>query len=114
MATVVEHLVLFKPKVGVTAAELQELQSAIEGMNGRIAGTTEIAFRESFTTARNQGYTHVLRCLCDSKDALEEYARHPVHVQVKSDHITPLAQDLIALDILIDKPSQAKPNDKHA
>jgi hypothetical protein len=69
-------------------------------MNGHIDGVRDVVFRASFTTDRNKGYTHVLRCYMDSADVLPFYAAHPLHVRVK-DLVATLKEDdgVLCVDI---------------
>lgn len=50
---------------------------AIVLLKNKIPGVLAIAVGETFTTARAQGYTHVLTVRLDSRQRLTEYDQHP-------------------------------------
>eukprot|EP00762_Andalucia_godoyi_P001273 ANDGO_04849.mRNA.1 Olivetolic acid cyclase len=94
----IEHVVMWRLRSDVTDAEVLELREAIEAMNGGvIPGVRDVVFRKSIS-GRAKGFDYVLRCFMESKEDLDAYAVHPLHVRVK-DIVAKLREDLLCIDI---------------
>ncbi len=74
----VEHLVWFKLKEGVTDAEKQAMMAALRALRGPIEGIKHIACGEDFG-GRSKGFQLGLVVRFSSRQALEIYQPHPVH-----------------------------------
>ena len=89
----VKHIVLynFKPDVEKTAA-VKLIASALEPLVGKIPGLLHIEIRAAFN-----GMDYALYSEFESRDALEAYAVHPLHLEAK-DHFFHLLDSRVAAD----------------
>ena len=89
----VKHIVLynFKPDVEKTAA-VKLIASALEPLVGKIPGLLHMEIRAAFN-----GMDYALYSEFESRDALEAYAVHPLHLEAK-DHFFHLLDSRVAAD----------------
>ena len=89
----VKHIVLynFKPDVEKTAA-VKLIASVLEPLVGKIPGLLHIEIRAAFN-----GMDYALYSEFESRDALEAYAVHPLHLEAK-DHFFHLLDSRVAAD----------------
>ena len=76
----VKHIVLYKLKPDVdkeTAVKI--IASNLEPLVGKIPGLLHMEIRPAF-----QGMDYALYSKFESKQALEAYAKHPLHLEAKS------------------------------
>ena len=75
----VKHIVLYTFKEGVDKAEAVKLiASCLEPLVGKIPGLLHLEVRQSF-----QGMDYALYSEFESRQALENYAVHPLHLEAK-------------------------------
>ena len=75
----VKHIVLYNFKDGVDKAEaVKIIASVLEPLVGKIPGLLHMEIRGAF-----QGMDYALYSEFESKQALEAYAEHPLHVEAK-------------------------------
>lgn len=77
----VEHVVFFKCRADMTLDEEAQLRNMVHSFKSSIDGILDINFGRNFNLTRNQGYTHALRALFDSRARLSVYATHPEHLK---------------------------------
>ena len=93
----VEHLVLFKWKEGISAEILAEIYKALSGLKEQIPGILELSVGPNFSD-RSQGFDAGLRVLFDNRASLDSYGPHPAHQAVVQSLILPNRTELIVLD----------------
>ncbi len=75
----VKHIVLYTLKDGVEKEKAVELiRSVLEPLVGQIPGLRHLEVRQAY-----QGLDYALYSEFDSKQALAEYAEHPLHTAAK-------------------------------
>lgn len=79
----VEHLVVFKLKTGVTPDKEQELLGLLQSFKERIPGIVELTAGINVTeeTDNRHGFSLGLRVTFENQEALRQYGPHPVHRQ---------------------------------
>ncbi len=76
----VKHIVLYKFKEDVNKEEaVKIIASVLEPLVGKIPGLLHMEIRGAF-----QGMDYALYSEFESKEALENYAEHPLHQEAKS------------------------------
>mgnify|MGYP000406891216 CR=1 FL=1 len=95
----VEHIVLFKPREGVTEEQVNGFIERLKGLKDRIDGIVDLQAGKTFTD-RSQGYTIGLTVRFTGRAALEAYGPHPEHQKVVA-AAREIAADLIAVDFEI-------------
>lgn len=77
----VKHLVLYTLKEGVDKEEAVEtVKSVLEPLVGQIPGLLHLEIRASY----QGGTDYALYSEFESKEALANYARHPLHLEAKT------------------------------
>ncbi|OHX68172.1 Dabb family protein [Flammeovirga pacifica] len=94
----INHTVLFKFKEEATAAQINAMVDALQALDNKIDEIKEIQVKENFSE-RAKGFTIMLYSKFESKEALEAYQVHPAHVSVVTEHVKPIAEDIMAIDI---------------
>ena len=75
----VKHIVLYTLKEGVEKAEAVEIiRSVLEPLVGKIPGLLHLEIRLAFS-----GMDYALYSEFESREALENYAKHPLHLEAK-------------------------------
>lgn len=76
----VKHIVLYKLKDGVNHQEAVEIiRSVLEPLVGQIPGLQHLEVRQAFN-----GMDYALYSEFESREALEGYAVHPLHLEAKT------------------------------
>jgi len=76
----VKHIVVYKLKDGVEKAEaVTIIASCLEPLVGKIPGLLHMEIRQCFS-----GMDYALYSEFESREALENYAKHPLHLEAKS------------------------------
>lgn len=96
----VEHLVWFKMKEGVSDEQKQAMKEALRALPAKIESIEHLAVGEDFS-GRSQGYEMGLVVRFSSRQALEEYGPHPDHV-LFAESFKELWDDVKALDFETD------------
>ncbi|KAH7286531.1 hypothetical protein KP509_32G011300 [Ceratopteris richardii] len=95
--TIVEHVVLFKAKDGVSKEDLQACMLRFRGLRELDGVIFLRAGALRACKAIGSAWTHVLYGRYKGKTALEAYAKHPAHLSAVA-MADPLFQDKMALD----------------
>ena len=93
----VEHLVLFKVRAGVSEKAVQAMENALLGLKDAIPGILEITVGANFSE-RSQGFTHGLLVRFVDRSALDVYVPHPAHEAARNDFILPIVDDVLVVD----------------
>lgn len=93
----IEHLVMFKFKPVVSAAEMEAAAAALRALKAQVPGVLEITAGMNFTE-RSQGHQMGLLVRLKDKAALEAYSAHPAHRSVVETLIKPKVDNILALD----------------
>ena len=89
----VKHIVLYTLKEGVNKEEAVKLiASVLEPLVGKIPGLMHLEVRRAFN-----GMDYALYSEFESREALTEYASHPLHLEAKS-HFHHLLNTRVAAD----------------
>ena len=76
----VKHIVVYKLKDGVDKTEaVKIIASVLEPLVGKIPGLLHMEIRQAY-----QGMDYALYSEFESKQALADYAMHPLHLEAKS------------------------------
>ena len=75
----VKHIVLYTLKEGVEKAEaVQIIRSVLEPLVGKIPGLLHLEIRQAFN-----GLDYALYSEFESRQALADYTKHPLHLEAK-------------------------------
>ena len=89
----VKHIVLYTLKEDVNKAETVEIiRSVLEPLVGKIPGLLHLEVRQAF-----QGMDYALYSEFESREALENYAVHPLHTEAKT-HFAHFLSSRVAAD----------------
>ena len=95
----VEHIVLMKLKADVTEEQIGALTQALLKMGDEIPGIEEIsAGVNSSSEGKNQGYNYGMLVRFPDAAARDNYLPHPFHLKTSSEHLRPMADDVLVLD----------------
>jgi len=105
---VIQHIVLLKWKPDTTEEQILAAFRRAEHLPNEIDGV------DSLTIGRNRvrhehGFTHVLIVRLSSERALEEYLAHPLRNQYVAEHLQPLEEERIEIDVPVDVALRADP-----
>ncbi len=92
------HIVLFSFREDLSAAERAAILEAIRGLKANVPALRSLDVGENISTARAQGYTHVLLETFDDRAGLAAYATHPAHVPVAA-RLRDAAAQVLAVDL---------------
>ena len=89
----VKHIVLYKLKDGVNKADAVKLiASGLEPLVGKIPGLMHLEIRQAYN-----GMDYALYSEFESRQALSDYAVHPLHLEAK-EHFFHLLESRVAAD----------------
>ncbi|MDX2192235.1 MAG: Dabb family protein [Gemmatimonadales bacterium] len=94
----IHHVVCFRFKAGVTAAQVAEAGAALLAMPARIPSIRGIAFGPNLAPSAGE-WSHVLHVLFDDMEAVNAYAVDPEHVRVVTDIVAPIREARLAIDV---------------
>ncbi|CCW35530.1 Stress responsive A/B Barrel Domain-containing protein [Chthonomonas calidirosea] len=97
----IEHLVLFRWKEGVSETTIEEVMRRLRALPQQIEGILELNCGRDFS-GRSKGYTHALRVRFVNRQALENYGPHPAHQEVVQKLILPNTADILAFDFQVE------------
>jgi len=90
---VVKHIVVYKLKEGTDkSAAVKIIASVLEPLVGKIPGLLHMEIRQAY-----QGMDYALYSEFESKQALADYAEHPLHLEAKS-HFHHFIETRVAAD----------------
>lgn len=89
----VKHIVLYTLKEGVEKAEaIRMIGSLLEPLVGKIPGLLHLEVRQAY-----RGMDYALYSEFESREALEAYAEHPLHLEAK-EHFFHLLDSRVCAD----------------
>jgi len=89
----VKHIVVYNLKENVDKKEaVKTIASVLEPLVGKIPGLLHLEVRQAF-----QGMDYALYSEFESKQALMNYASHPLHIEAKS-HFSHFIETRVAAD----------------
>ncbi len=89
----VKHIVLYTLKEGVDKEEaVRIIASVLEPLVGKIPGLNHMEIRRAFS-----GMDYALYSEFESREALEAYAQHPLHLEAKT-HFHHFLETRVAAD----------------
>lgn len=94
----IQHIVCFRFREGITAGQIGVAGDALLGMLGRIPEIRAIRWGPNLAPSAGD-YSHVLTVDLDDMGAVERYLDHPLHRQVVADHLTPIRESRLAIDV---------------
>jgi hypothetical protein len=94
----IQHIVLFRFRPEVTAAQIAGAGEELLSMKRRIAEIHDIRWAVNQAPGA-QEYTHVLTVVLADMDAVQRYSDHPVHKDVVSRVLAPIREARLAVDI---------------
>ena len=77
----VDHLVFFAVREGVSQGEIKDLVSSIRALRDDVPSTVDLSVGEDFS-GRSGGYTHAIFARFEDATGLREYMEHPAHLAV--------------------------------
>jgi len=86
----IRHIVLWRMR-SANDADFHTIQAALQAQVGRIPGLLRVEVGRSFNSGR-RAVDFALTCDFESREALEAYHRHPVHMQTRA-IVDPLVTD---------------------
>ena len=90
----IKHIVLYTLKEGVNKEEaVQIIKNALEPLIGVIPGLTHMEIRQAY----QGGMDYALYSEFESREALANYAVHPLHIEAKS-HFHHFIETRVAAD----------------
>ena len=93
----VKHIVIYTLKEGVNKPEaIETIRSVLEPLVGVIPGLTKMEIRAAY----QGGMDYALYSEFESKEALVNYASHPLHEEAKG-HFFHLLDSRVAADYLV-------------
>ena len=99
----IKHIVMWKLKEMEETqkiAAMEKIKKNLEDLNGQIEGVVSIEVGIDFLQS-DASYDVVLYSVLKSKEALENYQAHPLHVKVATETIKPLIKSRIVVDYKI-------------
>lgn len=97
----IKHIVMWQVKEhevhGSKEAVIEKMKGALEGLKGKIEGLIDIEVGRNFNTSE-AAYDVVLYSTFTSKEALEGYQKHPLHVAVGQDLVRQVAISRVVVD----------------
>lgn len=89
----VKHIVVYKLKEGVDKAEAVRIaRQSVEPLVGKIPGLKHLEIRQCFN-----GMDYALYSEFESRELLESYAKHPLHLEAKT-HFSHFIDTRVAAD----------------
>merc|ERR1712060_516395 len=94
----VQHEVLFKFKPDTSQVTMGKALAALRSLKETVPVIQALSVGETFTTDRAKGFTHCLIVTLGKKEDVQAYALHPSHVEVGSNYLKPIIEEVIAVD----------------
>ena len=94
----IEHIVLFKMKQGVTEQQRTEFIEALKALRHNVPGILELTAGRNLNEERSQGYEIALLVRFGDKNSLDAYGPHPAHQDVVQKYVLPWCESVIVAD----------------
>lgn len=97
----IKHIVMWKIKDNNDSSSkinvAHQIKSELEALNGQIQGVLRLEVGIDFLKSE-ASYDVVLYSEFESKEALDHYQNHPLHIKVANDTIKPMITSRIVVD----------------
>jgi hypothetical protein len=93
----IEHIVLFKVKVGTSPESVAAMVAGLRGLRSVVPGIVDLSVGANFSD-RSKGFTHGLVVRFQDRAALDGYIPHPAHREVVEKLIRPITEEVLAAD----------------
>ncbi|KAF2554444.1 hypothetical protein F2Q68_00016062 [Brassica cretica] len=100
MSQIIEHIVLFKVKDNVDSDKIEAMANDLKNL-GTIDQTLYLSAGPLHRLISPLGFTHVLHSRYKSKEDLNAYVAHPVHLRAVEEWM-PIWEDVMAFDYIAD------------
>ncbi|KAF3608377.1 hypothetical protein DY000_02048597 [Brassica cretica] len=100
MSQIIEHIVLFKVKDNVDSDKIEAMANDLKNL-GTIDQTLYLSAGPIHRLISPLGFTHVLHSRYKSKEDLNAYVAHPVHLRAVEEWM-PIWEDVMAFDYIAD------------
>lgn len=104
----IQHIVLLKWKPGTTDEQVLEAFGHARNIPEEVPGVRRLTIGRNRTEA-DHGFTHALSVQIVDEDALARYLDHPARARFIADHLKPLEEQRIEIDIPVDMSLAADP-----
>ncbi|HXW97433.1 MAG TPA: Dabb family protein [Gemmatimonadales bacterium] len=94
----VHHIVCFRFKEGTTAEKIAAAGDALMDMQRMIAEVRAVRWGPNLAPSAGE-YSHVLTVELDDMGAVERYLDHPIHKRIIADHLAPIRDARLAIDV---------------
>ena len=94
------HIVCFRFKSGTAAERIAAAGKALQDMQGKIPGIRGVLWGPNFAPSAAE-YSHVLTVILDDMNCVARYLEHPVHQQTIAQHLAPIREARLAIDVEI-------------
>jgi len=95
----IEHIVLLKLKPDTTDQQLQGLTDALVGMKEQISGIVDItAGINNSPEGKSHGFSYGFIVRFVDQEARDNYLPHPKHIEVATQSLRPLVDDVLVFD----------------
>lgn len=98
----INHIVLFKLRDGVTETQLKECLNAIKELKEKISGIIDVSGGfDNSPEHKNNGYNWGFQVKFKDKESRDNYVPHPEHQKVIQEYIVPIIEDVLVFDYII-------------
>ena len=94
-----EHVVLLKFKAGTAQETIDAAMVAVQALDQTIPCVQHMRCGPTSTTERAKGYSHALIATLGGEGDLPLYAKHEAHVALVRQHLKPILDNILAVDI---------------
>jgi hypothetical protein len=106
---VIQHIVLLKWKPGTTDEQVLDAFAQARGIPNEVPGVKRLTIGRNRTES-DHGFTHALSVQLDSEEALARYLEHPARAAFIADHLGPIEEQRIEIDIPVDMSLASDPH----
>jgi hypothetical protein len=96
----IHHIVCFRFREGTTSEQIEAAGYALRGMQTGIPEVRTVRWGPNLATSAGE-YSHVLTVELDDMGAVERYLDHPLHERIVQDHLAPIRDARLAIDVEI-------------
>jgi hypothetical protein len=96
-----QHIALLKLKPGVTEEQVERAFAAGASLPNEIAGVQRLIFGVDRSHPEH-GFEVASIVQLDSEDALQSYLAHPARRRYLAEHVDPLTEERIEIDVPVD------------
>ena len=94
----IHHIVCFRFKPGTSVERIDAAGAALERLPARILEIRSVRWGLNLAPSTGE-YSNVLTVVLDDMAAVEHYLAHPDHQAIVNEHLAPIREARLALDI---------------